>query len=65
VIAWEPEGRLRVPGEFRVNMKERLTIDLAAGRIGAYRAEAQYRSVAPREQWRWITMDVSVTSPAD
>jgi hypothetical protein len=62
VLVWEPRGRLRVPGDSRVSMRERLTLDLENGRIGAYRTEAQYRSATPRESWRWITMDVTLTT---
>jgi hypothetical protein len=61
-VVWQPYGRLAVPGESRVSLRETLVVDLAGGRIGGYRSRTEVQQETPATQWKQIEIEVSVVS---
>jgi hypothetical protein len=62
-IEWRTSGRLRMraPAETRVTIRESLAMDLANARIESYRSITEFHTAARPEQWRRISIDVTVT----
>jgi hypothetical protein len=62
-IEWRTAGRLRMraPAETRMTIRENLTVDLAHARIDAYHSVTEFHATARPEQWRRVSIDVTVT----